>query len=118
MPGGTCDHFNSGDGACAPAAWVYLSGITAPSSQALDVMISGGVAGPRPAPRWPAGGAPAGGVCGGCANTETDAASAMKVMTRSAEHVIVFLMPTSSKLMILKQKGRGRLFQPRPNLVG
>ena len=33
----------------APAAWVYLSGITPPSSHAVDVIISGGVCGPRPA---------------------------------------------------------------------
>src|SRR4051794_25874850 len=63
VPGGTCDHFSSGDGEVGPPACVYLSGITPPSSQADEVMISGGVAGPRPPPRaWPP---PAGGV-GGC----------------------------------------------------
>src|SRR5262249_18138193 len=56
VPAGTCDHFSSGDGEVGPAAWVYLSGMTPPSSHADEVMMSGGVAGPRPPPRWPAGG--------------------------------------------------------------
>src|SRR5215831_3946805 len=59
VPGGTCDHLSSGDGAFGPAACVYLSGMTPPSSQAVLVMISGGVCGPRPRP-WPP---PAGGPC-------------------------------------------------------
>src|SRR5712691_3338756 len=50
VPIGTCDHLSSGDGAVAPAACVYLSGMTPPSSHAVDVMIRGGVAGPRPPP--------------------------------------------------------------------
>src|SRR5882672_6695468 len=50
VPGGTCDHLSSGDGDVGPAACVYLSGITPPSSHAVDVMIRGGVAGPRPPP--------------------------------------------------------------------
>ena len=60
VPGGTCDQSSLGDTAFAPAAIVYLSGMTPPSSHAAVVMISGGVAGPRPPPRCP----PAGGVCG------------------------------------------------------
>src|SRR5438045_7630704 len=59
VPIGTCDHLSSGDGEVAPAACVYLSGITPPSSHADEVMISGGACGPRPAPRPcppPAGG--------------------------------------------------------------
>src|SRR4029077_9709868 len=59
VPAGTCDHFSFGDTAAAPAAIVYLSGITPPSSHAVVVMISGGVAGPRP-PR-PCAAPPAGG---------------------------------------------------------
>src|SRR5262245_46943001 len=58
VPAGTCDHFSSGDTAALPAAIVYLSGMTPPSSHAVVVMSSGGVAGPRPPPRCPA---PAGG---------------------------------------------------------
>src|SRR5262249_56011453 len=65
VPGGPCDHFNSGDGAVGPPACVYLSGMTPPSSHAEDVMISGGVAGPRPPPR--ACPPPADGVCCVCA---------------------------------------------------
>src|SRR5438067_1300417 len=59
VPGGTCDHSSFGDTAFAPAAMVYLSGITPPSSHAVVVMINGGVAGPRPprpCPAPPAGG--------------------------------------------------------------
>src|SRR5215813_2337197 len=59
VPGGTCDHLSSGDGASGPAACVYLSGMTPPSSQAVVVMRSGGVCGPRPRPCPP----PAGGPC-------------------------------------------------------
>src|SRR5262245_29545914 len=62
VPGGTCDQSSFGEGAVGPDACVYLSGITPPSSHALVVMINGGLAGPRPPPRCPAGG-----VCGGCA---------------------------------------------------
>src|SRR5256885_4747490 len=63
VPGGTCDHFSSGDGAVGPEACVYLSGITPPSCHADEVMISGGVAGPRPPPlACP----PPGGAAGGC----------------------------------------------------
>src|SRR5215471_1123292 len=51
VPGGTCDQLRAGFGEFWPAAPVYLSGITPPSSQAVDVMINGGVCGPRPAPR-------------------------------------------------------------------
>src|SRR5215831_17491182 len=50
VPGGTCDQLNAGFGEVGPPACVYLSGITPPSSHAVDVMISGGVCGPRPAP--------------------------------------------------------------------
>src|SRR5262245_48338934 len=58
VPGGTCDHFSSGETAAPPsAACVYLLGITPPSSHADDVISSGGVAGPRP-PAPP---------CGACA---------------------------------------------------
>src|SRR5205814_9241273 len=39
VPVGTCDHFSSGDGAVGPAAWVYLSEMTPPSSQADEVMM-------------------------------------------------------------------------------
>src|SRR5215467_13348511 len=61
VPGGTCVQLSAGFGAVGPAACVYLSGITPPSSHAVDVMINGGVCGPRPAPRpWPP---PAGGPC-------------------------------------------------------
>src|SRR4029077_14575988 len=61
VPGGTCDQLRAGDGAVGPAACVYLSGMTPPSSQAVDVMIIGGVCGPRPGPRpWAP---PAGGPC-------------------------------------------------------
>src|SRR4029077_19404867 len=49
VPGGTCDHCSAGDTAAGPAACVYLSGITPPSGQAVDVIKSGGTAGPRPA---------------------------------------------------------------------
>src|SRR5215471_17443057 len=81
VPDGTCDHFNSGDGAVGPDACVYLSGMTPPSSHALELMISGGFAGPRPPPA--ALPCPAGGVCcvGGAlalvttAVTNTDAAT-------------------------------------------
>src|SRR6266550_973265 len=48
VPGGTCDHCSAGDTAAGPAACVYLSGITPPSCQAVDVIKSGGTAGPRP----------------------------------------------------------------------
>jgi len=61
VPGGTCVQLNAGFGAVAPAACVYLSGITPPSSHAVDVMISGGVAGPRPPAPRPCAPAPAGG---------------------------------------------------------
>src|SRR4029079_13108482 len=53
VPGGTCDHLSSGDGAVGPAAWVYLSGITPPSSHAGEGMLSGGTCGPRPPPPLP-----------------------------------------------------------------
>src|SRR5215470_18346544 len=52
VPGGTCDHLSSGDGAIGPAACVYLSGITPPSSKADVVISSGGGRG------GPAGAAP------------------------------------------------------------
>src|SRR5262245_15817212 len=46
VPGGTCDHFSSGETAAPPsAACVYLLGITPPSSHADDVISSGGVRG-------------------------------------------------------------------------
>src|SRR5262245_4073268 len=67
VPGGTCDHESAGDAAFGPAACVYLSGITPPSSHAVVVMMSGGVAGPRPPPARPC--PPAGG-CGVCASAE------------------------------------------------
>src|SRR5260370_11978 len=47
---GTWDHLSSGDTAIGPAAIVYLVGMTPPSSQAVVVMINGGVWGPRPPP--------------------------------------------------------------------
>src|SRR5262249_39068495 len=61
VPGGTCDHSSFGDTAAVPAACVYLSGITPPSSHAVVVMTSGGVAGPRPPPARPCPPPPAGG---------------------------------------------------------
>src|SRR5262245_39229810 len=81
VPGGACDHFNSGDTALGPAAIVYLSGMTPPSSHADVVMISGGTAGPRPplAPRWPP---PAGGVCGVWASADVTHAAVSAVTTR------------------------------------
>src|SRR3954465_2583111 len=65
VPGGTCDQDSAGEGAVGPAACVYLSGITPPSSHADEVMSRGGVCGPRPPPPgpprpWPP---PAGGPC-------------------------------------------------------
>src|SRR5207237_5618405 len=60
VPIGTCDQLSAGLGAVAPPACVYLSGLTPPSSHADEVMSSGGVCGPRPAPRPcpPPGGGP------------------------------------------------------------
>src|ERR1051325_3984907 len=43
VPIGTCDHESAGDGAVGPAACVYLSGMTPPSSNAVVVISSGGV---------------------------------------------------------------------------
>src|ERR1700756_5259940 len=61
VPGGTCVQLSAGLGAgCVAAAPVYLSGITPPSSQAVDVMMSGGVWGAPPARPCPP---PAGGPC-------------------------------------------------------
>src|SRR5262245_1809306 len=57
VPGGACDHDSAGETAEGPATCVYLSGITPPSSHAVVVISSGGVAGPRPPPaRCPPGG--------------------------------------------------------------
>src|SRR5471030_2531359 len=76
VPEGTCDHLSSGDGDVGPAACVYLSGMTPPSSHAVDVMMRGGVAGPRPPPL--ACPPPA----GGCATAGTEP-SAHKAATSS-----------------------------------
>ena len=43
VPIGTCDHESAGETAIAPAACVYLSGMTPPSSNAVVVISSGGV---------------------------------------------------------------------------
>src|SRR5688572_20179212 len=43
VPIGTWDHESAGDGAPGPAACVYLSGMTPPSSNAVVVIRSGGV---------------------------------------------------------------------------
>jgi hypothetical protein len=71
VPGGTCDQLSAGETALAPAAWVYLSGMTPPSSQAVVVINSGGTCGPRapPARACPPAGAPAAAPCGACAST-------------------------------------------------
>src|ERR1700730_15520039 len=44
---GICDHLNSGD---TPIWPTNFGGMTPPSSNAVVVMMIGGVAGPRPAP--------------------------------------------------------------------
>ena len=43
VPIGTWDHLSSGDTAIGPAACVYLSGMTPPSSKAVVVISNGGV---------------------------------------------------------------------------
>src|SRR5437879_4471725 len=60
---GTCDHLSSGDTAIGPAAIVNLFGMMPPSSQAVVVMINGGVWGPRPRPCPPPPCAPGAGAC-------------------------------------------------------
>src|SRR5258707_9856821 len=97
VPAGACDHFNSGDTADGPAACVYLSGITPPSSHAAVVMRSGGVAGPRPPPAARPCVPPAGGVCGGCAATSETApiASAAATIQFDLECILLFIWLSS-----------------------